>query len=122
MRSATVSFESAAVEEKSGRFGDLGFLIRFPIVAARNGRLLIALPGAGGRAAGLDTFAWPQITEGSAYAAIDSSDQARPKSVRQIADGLIPEGRVAVPAVLLQGSGAHALPPHSRAAVQRASA
>lgn len=44
MRSATVSFESAAVEEKSGPFGGLGFLIRFPIVEAWNGRLLIALP------------------------------------------------------------------------------
>ena len=122
VRSATVSFESAAVEEKSGPFGGLGFLIRFPIVEA------LEWPPAHCSAAPLwrDALVAAERLIDPAYSpAADAPAydlQARPKSVRQAADGLIPEGRLAVPTVLLQGSGVRALPPHSRAAVQRASA
>lgn len=73
LRSEAITVGAATVEEKRGLFGpQLGFVLRLP--EEWNGRVLVAIPGAAGRARDLDDFANPEVAAGTAYASIDSSD------------------------------------------------
>ena len=73
LQTTQITVGAITVDEKRGRFGpELGFVLR--LSEEWNGRLLIAIPGAAGRAGDLDEFATPEVAVGTAYAAIDSSD------------------------------------------------
>lgn len=75
VESRTVQVGLRSVSEKTGIFGpDLDFVARLP--DNWNGRLLLALPPAGGTPTDLDDFGNDQVRQATAYASIASLDNS----------------------------------------------